>query len=105
MNPMDYWYGRDEKVRAYLDGMYEERIGSAVLSKELAEDMRRLYREGAFTEKSLVLTVLSAVHLYFEGGTAKAILIIMAHGESLVHIRNEAYYEETGGRSRFSHDL
>ena len=71
MNPMDYWYGRDEKVRAYLDGMYEERIGSAVLSKELAEDMRRLYREGAFTEKSLVLTVLSAVHLYFEGGTAK----------------------------------
>lgn len=71
MNPMDYWYGRDEKVRTYLDGMYEERIGSAVLSKELAEDMRRLYREGAFTEKSLVLTVLSAVHLYFEGGTAK----------------------------------
>ncbi len=69
MNPMDYWYERDEKVRTYLDGMYEKRIGSAVLPRELADDMRRLYEEGNFVEKSLVLTVLSAVYLYFEDGT------------------------------------
>ncbi len=68
MNPMDYWYERDEKVRTYLDGMYEKRIGSAVLPRELADDMRRLYEEGNFVEKSLVLTVLSAVYLYFENG-------------------------------------
>lgn len=68
MNPMDYWYGREEKVRTYLDSMYEERIESAVLPGEIADDMRRLYKEGNFMEKSLVLTVLSAVHLYFENG-------------------------------------
>ena len=71
MNPMDYWYGRDEKVRAYLDGMYEERIKSAVLPQGLADDMRNLYRGDSFIDKSLVLTVLSAVHLYFEGGMAE----------------------------------
>lgn len=68
MNPMDYWYGRDEKVRTYLNGMFEKRIESAVLPRELADDMRRLYEEGNFIEKSLVLTVLSAAYQYFESG-------------------------------------
>lgn len=66
MNPMDYWYGRDEKVREYLDGMYEKRITCSVLPQGLVEDMRSLYEGGTFLEKSLVLTVLSAAHLYFE---------------------------------------
>lgn len=70
MNPMDYWYGRDEKVRAYLKELYEKRIESATLPKDLADDMRGLYRTGNFVEKSLVLTVLSAVYLYFDRDTA-----------------------------------
>jgi asparagine synthase (glutamine-hydrolysing) len=65
MNPMDYWYNNDEKLRAYLQEMYEARIGNAVLPRELAEDMKMLYRTGNFTDKSLVLTVLSAVNNYF----------------------------------------
>lgn len=66
MNPMDFWYSHDEQVRIYLDSMFKQRIDSAVLTKELADDMRDLYLNGSFIEKSLVLTVLSAVHLYFE---------------------------------------
>lgn len=66
MNPMDFWYNHDEQVRIYLDSMFKQRIDSAVLTQELADDMRNLYQTGSFIEKSLVLTVLSAVHLYFE---------------------------------------
>jgi hypothetical protein len=65
MNPMDYWYNNDEKLRSYLQEMYEARIGNAVLPRELAEDMKMLYRTGNFTDKGLVLTVLSAVNNYF----------------------------------------
>lgn len=66
MNPMDYWYNNDEQIRIYLNEMYEARIGNDVLPKELAEDMKLLYQTGNFIDKSLVLTVLGAVHLYFD---------------------------------------
>jgi asparagine synthase (glutamine-hydrolysing) len=65
MNPMDYWYKRDGKLQAYYQEMYETRIGNTALPKELAEDMKMLYQTGNFTDKSLVLTVLSAVNNYF----------------------------------------
>jgi asparagine synthase (glutamine-hydrolysing) len=66
MNPMDYWYNKDEQIQAHLQEMYEARIGNKVLPQELADDMRMLYQTGNFIEKCLVLTVLSAAHLYFE---------------------------------------
>lgn len=67
MNPMDYWYKNDNDVRQFLETMYRERMESVVLSVELRSDMERLFAEGNFTEKSQVLTVLSAVYLFFEG--------------------------------------
>lgn len=66
MNPMDYWYNNDKQIRIYLNEMYEARIGNDVLPGELADDMKSLYQTGNFIDKSLVLTVLSAVHLYFD---------------------------------------
>lgn len=66
MNPMDYWYNNDKQIRIYLNEMYEARIGNDVLPGELADDMKSLYETGNFIDKSLVLTVLSAVHLYFD---------------------------------------
>ena len=66
MNPMDYWYNNSEQIRTYLNEMYENRIGSKVLPLDMADDMRMLFETGNFIDKSLVLTVLSAVHLYFE---------------------------------------
>ncbi len=65
MNPMDYWYDHNEQVRVYLDQMFSQRIDHGILPKELAKDMRDLYQNGNVIEKSLVLTVLSAAHLYF----------------------------------------
>lgn len=66
MNPMDYWYNNNEQIRTYLNEMYKTRIGSKVLPQELSSDMKMLFETGNFIDKSLVLTVLSAVHLYFE---------------------------------------
>ncbi len=65
MNPMDYWYENDSDVRKNLETMYRERIDSTVLPKELRADMKRLFAEGNFTEKSQVLTILSAIYLFF----------------------------------------
>ena len=65
MNPMDYWYNNNEQIRTYLNEMYEDRIGSKVLPQDLAGDMKMLFETGNFIDKSLVLTVLSAVHLFF----------------------------------------
>lgn len=66
MNPMDYWYQCDSGVRNFFETMFEERIGSSILSEELRADMKRLFSEGSFSEKEQALTVLSAIHVFFE---------------------------------------
>lgn len=66
MNPVDHWYASDERIREHFEGQFAERIGSGVLEEELREDMKKMYRQGSFTEKEQVLTALAAIHLYFE---------------------------------------
>ncbi len=66
MNPVDYWYECDKDVRTYIETMFEERIGSSILQEDLRSDMRLLFTEGSFSEKEQALTVLSAIHLFFE---------------------------------------
>jgi hypothetical protein len=66
MNPMDYWYEKNPEIRLYLDEMFQARIECTVFDEGLREDMKTMYHDGNFTEKCLVLTVLSATHLYFE---------------------------------------
>ena len=66
MNPVDYWYECDKDVRNYIETMFEERIGSSILQEDLRSDMRLLFTEGSFSEKEQALTVLSAIHLFFE---------------------------------------
>lgn len=66
MNPMDYWYQNDTSVRKFFESMFEERIGSSILPEELRADMKRLFAEGSFSEKEQALTVLSAIHVFFE---------------------------------------
>ena len=69
MNPLDYWLSENEKLREYLDS-YEKK-GYAYLpaeaSKQLEEDMKNLYAYGNTNEKTMVLTVLSSMKLYFGG--------------------------------------
>ena len=64
MNPMDYWYQNDVEVRKYIKTVYEERIESSLLPDDLRHDMKRLFEEGNFIEKTQVLTVLCAMHLF-----------------------------------------
>lgn len=65
MNPVDYWYSTKQQIKEYLEQQFEERIGSEVLGDDLRHDMSYLYRQGNFTEKEQVLTVLAVIHLYF----------------------------------------
>ncbi|MDE6604085.1 MAG: hypothetical protein K2K90_18445 [Lachnospiraceae bacterium] len=63
MNPLDFWYqerpGIQEHYRKYYDSN-RGRIGG-----ELGKDISLMFEEGNVTEKSMALTVLGAVKLYF----------------------------------------
>lgn len=65
MNPEDYWYDNNIDIQKYLEQTYMERIKNPFLSDELFNDMSRLFTQGDITDKSMVLTVLSAIYLYF----------------------------------------
>lgn len=68
MNPTDYWYKNDADVRKYFEAMFGQRIGSRWLSDRLRSDVKRLFTEGDFSEKTQALTVLSALYLFFGEG-------------------------------------
>lgn len=65
MNPEDYWFQNNAEIQNYIQDMYEKRIGNAILSDELRQDLSKLFLQGDITDKSLALTVLSAAHLFF----------------------------------------
>lgn len=73
MNPLDFWLSNNDVVKKYLDE-YEKNgyiYMPADVSQLLIQDMKRLYRCGNVTEKSLVLTVLAAAKYYFKGNGMK----------------------------------
>ncbi len=65
MNPEDYWYERNPDIQQYMRKMFDERISNDILDDGIREDMRQLFEKGNITDKSLALTVLSAIYLYF----------------------------------------
>lgn len=69
MNPLDYWLSRNEDLRNYLDTY--EKSGYSYMpdgaSEQLIRDMKQLYKTGTVSEKTMVLTVLASVKLYFGG--------------------------------------
>ena len=67
MNPLDYLSRRGSAQRKYMDE-YEKSAYNALpieLPEQLESDLRELYAVGSAEERSLVLTVLSAIRLYF----------------------------------------
>lgn len=67
MNPLDYLSRRGTKQREYMDA-YEKSAYDDLpvnLPETLKSDLRELYAAGNAEERSLVLTVLSAIRLYF----------------------------------------
>ena len=67
MNPLDYWISKNNQIRLFMNE-YEEngyKYFPKNTSEQLKRDMRHLYTSGNALEKTMVLTVLAAVKLYF----------------------------------------
>lgn len=65
MNPMDAWYAKDVGIQRYFESYFESVIGCKVFDENLRRDLTVMFRQGNVTEKSMALTVLSAVKQYF----------------------------------------
>ena len=63
MNPIDYWYHNNIKLKNYLDNYYQSYI-NMIIDKELQQDMKNNYENGNGLEKVQVLTLLSAAKNY-----------------------------------------
>lgn len=66
MNPFEYWYQTNDKIRQFIDGYYQENIGLCQ-TDSIGEDMKELFNKGNVTEKLMVLTVLAVKKQYFQG--------------------------------------
>ncbi|WP_041077423.1 asparagine synthase-related protein [Thermotoga caldifontis] len=64
MNPVDYWYNTNEKLRDFIDSFYAENINS-VQNLRVREMCEKLFKQGTALEKTQVLTVLAAWKMYF----------------------------------------
>ena len=60
MNPEQLWYDNDSEVKTYLDNYYKDHIHLFEFNQELMTDMMTHYEKGGITEKTQVLTLLSA---------------------------------------------
>jgi len=65
MNPMEYWYYNNREIKMFMDKYFESNINYIYLPEKIRNDMYRLYNVGNAYDKSLVLTVISAVKSYF----------------------------------------
>lgn len=65
MNPLDYWYQERPEIQEYYKDYYSKNRNRDELRGELGKDISRLFEEGNTIEKSMVLTVLGALKLYF----------------------------------------
>lgn len=67
MTPLAYWIANDNKLRFFLDDYAQKGFESAEaeMSSQLISDMKELYSTGTAEEKTMVLTVLGSLKLYF----------------------------------------
>ncbi|MBN3554007.1 hypothetical protein JYA63_07010 [Fictibacillus nanhaiensis] len=64
MNPMDYWYKNDIKVREFINNYFEENKKRILPASKLSVDMDNLFYNGNTIEKLLILTVLASYKLF-----------------------------------------
>lgn len=65
MNPFDYWYDKDERIKKKFDEFFYAELNNSNYSDDLIRDMKELYEKGNTIEKTQVITVLAATKLYF----------------------------------------
>lgn len=61
MNPYDYWYETNEKVRNLIQELYDEASSSLSERSEIKRDIKRLFDEGECREKIQALSVLYGI--------------------------------------------
>lgn len=66
MNPYDLWYFHKAQVKEFMDSYFADNIETYGMGAQLLEDMKMMYTRGNATEKAQVLSVLSALKLYFD---------------------------------------
>ena len=65
MNPLDYWYHGNPGIQEYYREYYLQNRDRSEIGGELGKDISLMFEEGTVEEKSMALTVLGAVKLYF----------------------------------------
>lgn len=65
MNPMDYWYDTDEKLRLFIEQYYNDNISKLENYKEAYDMSVHLYNNYSIKEKLIVMTLLSVMKQYF----------------------------------------
>lgn len=58
MNPYEYWYDTDPKMRAFFDAYYKENISLINKNEKLSQDVETLFASPIVLEKIMALTVL-----------------------------------------------
>ena len=71
MNPMDYWYENNARMREFIEDYYDQHIDEMNVYPKTADDMKSMFRNGRTMDKLLVLTALAAHHIYVGGGEAE----------------------------------
>lgn len=65
MNPFDYWYKNNNELRKFINNYYEENIFRLNNYPEIKNDVKKLFESKKIIEKIQVLSLLSALKLYF----------------------------------------
>ncbi len=64
MNPLAYWYATNNTIKEFYSRSFNENIGLLEANKELFTDVTLMFKEGNFTEKAVVLTLLEVIKKY-----------------------------------------
>jgi asparagine synthase (glutamine-hydrolysing) len=64
MNPFEYWYQTNPKLRECFETYYATNITRLSKNLPLLNDAQKLFTEGTCLEKTQVLTLLAAMKLY-----------------------------------------
>jgi asparagine synthase (glutamine-hydrolysing) len=65
MNPLDYWYKTNPDLKKFQDTYFDQNIDRLSQFPDLRADCKFLYNEGTAREKNQVLSLLSAMKLFF----------------------------------------
>lgn len=65
MNPYVFWYNNNETLRKFFEQYFFKKI-ELLDEKELKKDARALFKNGNFTEKTQVISLLRAVDMYIK---------------------------------------